>query len=212
MLSAPAPGEAGPVVHVVDDDAAVRESVALMLGRHGYRTETYPDAEALLAALAQLAPGCLVVDLRMPGMDGLALQQELLRRGCLLPTIMVTGHAAVAEAVRAMKAGAVDFLEKPYGEAALLGAVRAALARLEQGSQGEARRLQAAARLALLSPREREVLQALAEGQANKAIAASLGISPRTVEIHRARLMEKLGSRSLAEVLRIAIEGGLVAG
>lgn len=203
---------AQPVVHIVDDDPEVRESVALMLERHGLRTAVYPDAQALLDALGTLAPGCLVVDLRMPGMDGLALQQELLRRGCPLPTIIVTGHAEVAEAVRAMKAGAVDFLEKPYGAAALLAAVRTALARLDVETRDEQRRLQAAARLSALSPREREVLRALAGGQSNKAIAGELGISPRTVEVHRARLMEKLDSRSLAEVVRIAIEGGLGAG
>jgi two-component system response regulator FixJ len=202
----------GPVVHLVDDDIVQRHTAAVVLAHHGFSTRDYPDAEAVLAAFDSLAPGCLVVDLHMPGMSGLELQHALLKRGCTLPLIMITGHAQVAQAVEAMKAGAVDFLEKPFGEAALLGAVHKALSRLAEDSAGESRRGLARARLASLSPRESDVLRGLAAGHANKVIAAELGISPRTVEIHRARLMERLECRSLADVLRVAMEGGVLGG
>lgn len=205
-----------PIVHLVDDDAILRQTVAMLLSAHGIASQGYPSAEHLLQALDTLAPGCLVVDMCMPGMDGLALQQELIRRGCSLPLIMVTGHAKVASAVRAMKAGAVDYLEKPYAEETLLAAVRAAFVRLEQdtlrGALWGERRQAAAARLATLSPREYEVLRLMTDGLANKMIASELGISPRTVEIHRARVMEKLECRNLAEVLRLAIEAGVSGG
>lgn len=200
---------AAPVVHLVDDDEAVRGSLALMLDLFDHRTLTYASAEALLAA-PRLAPGCLIVDLCMPGMDGLALQSELAARGLPHPVIVVTAHADVRLAVRAMKAGAVDVIEKPYAADDIIGAVRSALARLEDARLHHVAAETAASRIALLTPRELEVLAQLVDGRANKAIAQVLGISPRTVEIHRAKIMEKLGCHSLAEVVRLALAAGLM--
>ncbi|MCW3474096.1 response regulator FixJ [Limobrevibacterium gyesilva] len=200
------------VVHVVDDDEAVRRSLALLLGSFGHSTCTYPSAEAFLAALDGIEPGCVIVDIRMPGMDGLGLQQELKRRGASLPVVVVTGHAEVALAVQAMKAGAVDFIEKPYSEEDILRAVAAALTRVVDEQHQRAVTDQAAARIAALTPRERDVLRRLVDGWPNKVIAHELGISPRTVEIHRANVMEKLGCRSLAEAVRIALAAGFGEG
>ena len=198
-----------PVVHVVDDDEAVRRSLALMLGSTGHRTATYAAAEDLIAELDHLAPGCAIVDIRMPGMDGLALLQHLTATGHTIPVIIVTGHADVALAVRAMKAGAVDFIEKPYTEEAMLRAVDAALARAADARQSRAAIDAATNRIAALTPRERDVLARLVNGSPNKVIAHELGISPRTVEIHRANVMEKLAARSLADVVRLALTAGI---
>jgi two-component system response regulator FixJ len=195
------------MVHIVDDDAAVRRSLALLLAAHGMAVRDYESAAALLAALP-LAPGCAILDLRMPGMDGIALLEALRQRGCLLPAMIVSGHADVRAAVGAMKAGAVDVIEKPYSEPAILRAVRGALA---QGTAGVDARLHdpaAALRVAVLTPRERDVLRGMVGGLPNKAIGMQLGISPRTVEIHRANLMEKLACRSLAEAVRLALQAG----
>ncbi len=195
-------------VHVIDDDDAVRRSLALLLSSHGVLAEMHASAEALLERLDTLRPGCLIVDIRMPGMDGLALQAELTRRQCALPVVIVTGHADVGLAVRAMKAGAVDFIEKPYSEEDVLRAVNHALERLANTQQSTASAEAAQARIVNLTPRERDVLGRLVEGRPNKVIAHELGISPRTVEIHRANMMEKLACRSLAEAVRIAITAG----
>ncbi len=199
---------AGMVVHVVDDDEAVRRSLAMLLRSFGLVAITHSSAEAVLEVLPTLRPGCLVVDIRMPGMDGLALQQELSDRGCRLPVIVVTGHADVGLAVRAMKAGAIDFIEKPYSEEDVLRAVTAALSRMADARQSVATEEAAQARIKGLTPRERDVLGRLVDGRPNKVIAHELGISPRTVEIHRANLMEKLGCHSLAEAVRVAITSG----
>ena len=199
---------AQPIVHVVEDDEAVRRSVALLLASFGYESETYSSAEAFLEALEGLRPGCAVVDIRMPGMDGLALQEELQRRGATIPVIVVTGHGDVSLAVRAMKAGAVDFIEKPYTHADLSRAVSAAIARFEGDRQQHEATLAAEGRVTALTPRERDVLRLLVNGRPNKVIAHELGISPRTVEIHRANVMEKLGCRSLAEAVRLALSAG----
>ena len=193
------------VVHIVDDDEAVRGSLALLLGSFGLPSETHVSAEAVLEQLPTLAPGCCVLDIRMPGMDGLELQAELLRRGCTLPVVVVTGHADVGLAVRAMKAGALDFIEKPYSEEDVLRAVHAALTHTVDTRHTSAIAEAAQGRIANLTPRERDVLGRLVQGRPNKVVAHELGISPRTVEIHRANLMEKLGCRSLAEAVRIAI-------
>jgi two-component system response regulator FixJ len=193
------------VVHIVDDDEAVRRSLALLLASFNIATETHACGEELLDKLAVLRPGCLVVDIRMPGINGLELQEELTRRGCRLPVVIVTGHADVGLAVRAMKSGAVDFIEKPYSEEDLLRAVTAGLTLLADSRHSVTAEDQARGLVARLTPREREVLERLAAGMPNKVIAHELRISPRTVEIHRANLMEKLGCRSLAEVVRIAI-------
>lgn len=196
------------VVHIVDDDAAVRRSLALMLGSAGHATRTYESAEAFLAGSDAAAPGCAIIDIRMPGMDGLALQQELNARDVPIPVVIVTGHGDVALAVQAMKAGAVDFIEKPYAEADMLRAVEAALEREADERQQRAASETATARIATLTPRERDVLRLLVAGWPNKVIAHELGISPRTVEIHRANLMDKLACRSLAQAVRMALAAG----
>jgi two-component system response regulator FixJ len=202
----------GRVVHVVDDEDAVRRSLGLLLESADYEVQLYSGAQALLAACGMdgqsLAPGCLVLDVRMPGMDGLTLMEELAKRGVVVPVVVVTGHADVPLAVRAMRAGAVDFLEKPYTEERLLEAVEKALTADTQASQRRVEIMKALQQVAILSPREREVLQALVDGKANKVIAYELGISPRTVEVHRANLMDKLGARSLPELVRIGLAAG----
>jgi len=194
---------AAATIHVVDDDEAVRRSLALLLGSFGHATRTYASAEDLLAGLDVLEPGCAVIDIRMPGMDGLALQHALQARGSTMPIVIVTGHADVAVAVQAMKAGAVDFIEKPFEEQAILDAVRAALERC--GDEGDGDRAAVVGKLALLSERERQVLDGLISGHANKTIAHNLGISPRTVEVYRANLMAKMQAKSLSELIRMAI-------
>ena len=199
----------GPVVHVIDDDDAVRRSVALLLDSFAHPAITYASAEAFLEVFETVQPGCVLIDIRMDGMDGLALQQELQRRGSTMPVVIVTGHGDIGLAVQAMKAGAVDFIEKPYSEDELMRAVDAALVRLQGTRQQEAASSLAAARLGLLTPRERDVLRLLVEGRPNKVMAHELGISPRTVEIHRANVMDKLGCRSLAEAVRIALVNGV---
>jgi len=171
------------VVHIVDDDEAVRGSLALLLNSFGLLTATHASAEAVLEQLPSLRPGCLVVDIRMPGMDGLGLQAELTRRGCTYPVIVVTGHADVGLAVQAMKAGALDFIEKPYSEDDVVKSVRVALSRTADVFQTTANTEAAQGRIAHLTPRERDVLSRLVEGRPNKVVAHELGISPRTVEI-----------------------------
>lgn len=200
------------VVHVVDDDTAVRRSLAMLLRSSGHQVETYGSAEALLQAAEAsggLDAGCIVLDVRMPGMDGLSLMEVLSRRDIRLPVVMVTGHGDIPLAVRAMRAGALDFVEKPYSEERILEAVGVALASAREADQQRLLAVQAQAKVGALSPREREVLAALVEGKANKVIGFELGISPRTVEVHRANLMEKLGVRSLPEAVRIGLAGGL---
>jgi len=199
------------VVHVVDDDTAVRRSLAMLLRSAGHQVETYGSAEALLEAAetARLAHGCIVLDVRMPGMDGLSLMEVLSRRDIHLPVVVVTGHGDIPLAVRAMRAGALDFVEKPYAEERILEAVGSALVSSRQVDRQRLLALQAQAKVGALSPREREVLAALVEGKANKVIGFELGISPRTVEVHRANLMEKLGVRSLPEAVRIGLAGGV---
>ena len=192
------------MVHVVDDDPAVRESLALLLDAAGFSVRTHPDAESLLAAAEMLTPGCVLTDVRLPGMDGLALQRQLAARGVTVPVVVMTGHADVPLAVAAMKAGAVDFLQKPFAEAELLAVLRQALARAAEAAAEAAAAAAAAALLASLTPREHEVLAELVAGHPNKVIAQHLGASPRTIEVHRARVMEKLGVHSLPELVRLA--------
>jgi FixJ family two-component response regulator len=192
-------------VHVVDDDAAVRKALSLLMRSAGLQTTTYASAEEFLARYAPGAPGCIVLDIRMPGMSGLELQQTLAARRCATPIIMLTGHGSVPMAVRAMKAGAVDFLEKPFQAGSLLALVEKSLQRDARMRREQTRRAEVAQRLARLTPREREVMAHLVLGKMNKAIAADLGISTRTVEIHRARIMRKLGVRSLAALMRLAL-------
>jgi len=196
-------------VHLVDDDEAVRRSASLMLRGQRLIVRTYASGAALLDGADALVPGCILLDVRMPDMDGLEVQAALGDRGIVLPVIIMTGHGDINLAVQAMKAGAVDFIEKPFGRATLLSALEQGFAKLDRASRRRARGEDAARRLAALTRRERDVLQGLARGHPNKAIANALGISPRTVEIHRAKLMSRLGVGSLSELLRLAFAAGL---
>jgi FixJ family two-component response regulator len=199
-----------PIVFVVDDDRAMRESLRWLLESVGLTVRTYANAADFLREYEPTQPGCLVLDVRMPGMSGLDLQADLVRRGAGLPTIVVTGHAEVPMAVRAVKAGAVDFIEKPFSDQLLLDRVRQALEidRLER--EVRRRREEARRRLELLTTREREVLMLVAAGKANKEIAAELGLSPKTVEVHRSHVMSKMSVDSLAELIRVAILAGAI--
>ena len=192
------------LVHIVDDDGAVRRSVAFIVKTSGHQVESYESGAELLKKAAHLRDGCILLDIRMPGMDGLEVQQALHERGVGLPVIIMTGHGEVALAVKAMKAGAVDFIEKPFEKEILLSSLEEGFRRLSRGEASEDRRKDADVRLQALTSRERDVLDGLAAGLPNKTIAYDLGISPRTVEIHRANLMSKLAVRSLSEALRIA--------
>lgn len=192
------------LVHLVDDDAAIRRSVGFMLKTSGHRVESYESGSDLLRALSHLEDGCILLDIRMPVMDGLEVQQALQEKGVRLPVIIMTGHGDVGLAVRAMKAGAVDFIEKPFEKQALLASLDEGFGRLSRKEATGERQKDAELRLRGLTPREHDVLEGLAQGLPNKTIAYDLGISPRTVEIHRANLMTKLGVRSLSEALRVA--------
>jgi two-component system response regulator FixJ len=192
------------IVHVVDDDAGVRRSLERLLSSAGFAAVSYPTPESILEAAPGLAAGCILLDVQMPGMDGLTLQAELRARGGGLPVIVMTGQGDVATAVRAMKAGAADFIEKPFSDEVLVTAIEAALGKV--GQIGRDRDAAAAAqRIATLSPREREVLEGLVGGRSNKEIAFDLGISIRTVEVHRSRMMERLDVRQFAEAIRLAV-------
>jgi two-component system, LuxR family, response regulator FixJ len=197
------------LVYVVDDDEAVRESLSALLEANSYTVRTFELARDFLGAAPTLRPGCLVADIRMPEMDGLQLQRELTARAFKFPLIVITGHGDVPLAVRAMKVGAIDFIEKPFAAAAMVASVNAALARLAAAAREDPLAATALSRLALLSRREREVLQGLLAGLPNKSIACDLAISPRTVEIHRARVMDKMGARSLSELIRVSLAAGL---
>lgn len=196
--------EALHLVHLVDDDEAIRRSAGFMLKTSGFHVRTYESGVELLKAAPDLEPGCILLDIRMPGMDGLEVQESLKSRGVALPVIIMTGHGDVSLAVQAMKAGAVDFIEKPFEKAVLLSAIDQGIERLNRSSANRERADEAAVKLQALTPRERDVLDGLARGLPNKTIAYDLGISPRTVEIHRANLMTKLEVRSLSEALRLA--------
>jgi FixJ family two-component response regulator len=204
------PPDPQPIVFVVDDDRAMRDSLRWLLESIGLSVRTYATATEFLDDHDPAQPGCLVLDVRMPGMSGLDLQTELAQRGAELPTIVVTGHAEVAMAVRAVKAGAIDFIEKPFSDQLLLDRVRQALEIDRQSREIRMRREEARRRLASLSAREREVLGLVAAGKANKEIAAALGLSPKTVEVHRAHVMAKMAVDSLAELIRVALLAGAI--
>ncbi len=195
------------IVHVIDDDEALRDSLEFMLDAAGLNARSWHSAVSFLAALPELAPGCIVTDVRMPDMNGLELVQRLKALGRTDPIIVITGHADVPLAVEAMKAGVLDFIEKPFDNQRLLAAVRAALARApgHGGVEDAAVVRDIAERLASLSMRERQVLDGLVAGHANKVIAYDLDISPRTVEVYRANVMTKMRARSLSELVRLAI-------
>jgi two-component system, LuxR family, response regulator FixJ len=193
-------------VVVIDDDEAVLDSLRVLLKAEGFEVETFDRAGAFLERAERRSPGCLVTDVRMPDMDGLQLLQALSTRGPLPAVIVITGHGEVPLAVQAMKLGAHDFIEKPFDPHALLTSIRNALATCARPAATSPDILR---RLELLTPREREVLEQLVIGRSNKMIARELTISPRTVEIHRARVMEKIGAESLSQLVRIALMAGI---
>ncbi len=198
-----------PLVHLVDDEDAIRRSAGFMLKTSGYRVRPFASGVELLKQARALEPGCILLDIRMPGMDGLEVQLALREQGVALPVIIMTGHGDISVAVSAMKAGAVDFIEKPFEKEVLLSALEQGFSRLRKEERNRERAEQAGLRIASLTPRERDVLEGLAQGLPNKTIAYDLGLSPRTVEIHRANLMHKLGVHSLSEALRIAFAAGM---
>ncbi len=195
------------LIFVVDDDDDVRDSIRILLEAAGFAVKDYGSAKAFLADKITVGH-CLIADIRMPEMDGLELQEEVVKRKLGLPVIVITGHGDVPLAVRAMKAGAVDFIEKPFDEEILLTSIRRAL---ELGSKTRSEAAEAAAAerlLALLTPRERNVLDQLVIGRSNKVAAYELGISPRTIEIHRAHIMDKMNARGLSDLVRVALAAG----
>ena len=191
-------------VHIVDDDEAVRESLRFLLELEGMEVRTYESATSFLDAPTS-ASGCVLTDFRMPLMDGLQLQEALSARGALLPVVVMTGHGDVPMAVRAMTAGAVDFLEKPFEDTQLLDAVNRALDANRRALQADASHAEAAQRIALLTLREHEVLNLLADGKSSKEIAKILGTSPRTIDVHRARVFQKLQASTLPELVRLVL-------
>jgi two-component system, LuxR family, response regulator FixJ len=193
------------VVHIVDDDEAVRQSLAFLLGTAGIPVRVYDSATSFLGSLATLQAGCLITDVRMPDMTGIELLQRLRAEDVKVPVIVITGHGDIPLAVEAMKCGAIDFIEKPFDEEAILSAVHAAEDRAKKLGPRSAEEAQVAARLASLSERERQVLDGLVAGNANKTIAYELGISPRTVEVYRANLMSKMQAKSLSELIRMTL-------
>lgn len=197
------------LIHIVDDEEAIRRSASFMLKTSGFAVETWPSGAAFLKEVRHAAFGCILLDVRMPEIDGLEVQSQLAERGVTMPVIILTGHGDVSIAVRAMKNGAIDFLEKPFEKAALLAAIDAAFQRVEAADSADVRAGEAQVVLGALTTREREVLDGLAKGLPNKTIAYDLGISPRTVEVHRANLMSKLDVRSLSDALRIAFAAGM---
>jgi len=196
------------IVHLVDDDEAVRRSAGFMLKTSGYQVKSYVSGVELLKE-RDIEAGCILLDVRMPEMDGLQVQRALQERGLTHPVIVMTGHGDVSVAVQAMKTGAVDFIEKPFEKSVLIEAIDEGFSRIEHADRSRVRAEEARVRLQVLTPREHDVLQGLVRGHPNKTIAYDLDISPRTVEIHRANLMSKLGVASLSEALRVAFAAGL---
>ncbi len=197
-------GEA--VVHVIDDDKAVRRSIAFLLAANDIPARIYESAQGFLDILEPDAAGCVLCDVRMPGMDGIELLQALRARGIAMPFVVMTGHADVAMAVRAMKGGAMDFIEKPFEEGALLAVLSKGLEQGAADSERAHRKGALGERLRRLTPRERQVLEHIAAGKPNKIIAHELGLSPRTVEVHRANLMDKMEARNASDLVAIFLE------
>jgi two-component system response regulator FixJ len=198
------------VVHVIDDDQAMRESLAFLLSTVGLEVQTYESAVAFLKVAREVDAGCVITDVRMPELSGVDLLRQLRELKLAIPVIVITGHGDVPLAVEAMKIGALDFLEKPFDDEVLLASVRSALSQLDQDQKRRAERGEIEARLASLSNRERDVLEGLVAGHANKQIAYDLGISPRTIEIYRANLMTKMQAASLSDLVRMALIAGIV--
>lgn len=199
-------------VHIVDDDPAVLQSLFFMLRTEEIECTSHSSAEDLLQALDGLADGPILLDLRLGGMSGQELQRELHRRDCHMPVVIITGHGDVASAVATMKEGAIDFLQKPFSKSELMDALEAAEGAMEQDLHEPAAKAEACQMVEQLSPRERQVLEGLAHGKANKTIAFDLGISPRTIEIHRANAMKKLNVRTLPDMLHLAFLAGVMDG
>jgi two-component system response regulator FixJ len=197
------------LVHLVDDEESLRRSTSFVLKTSGYSVITYASGAAFLKEAAHAEPGCILLDVRMPELDGLDVQRMLHERGIAMPVIVFTGHGDISIAVQAMKLGAVDFIEKPFEKAKLLSSLEVAFDRLRDKNRQAVAASEASVRIAALTGRERDVLGGLARGNPNKTIAYDLGISPRTVEVHRANLMQKLEVRSLSDALRIAFAAGL---
>jgi two-component system, LuxR family, response regulator FixJ len=202
--------QAVPLVHVIDDDEAIRESVEFLLKTAKIKVQTHHSAEAFLAELPDLTASCVITDVRMPGVSGVELLHRLKERNISVPVIVITGHGDVPLAVEAMKVGAADFLEKPFDDDLLLASVRSALKQQDAENKRRTERSDVEGRLNALSPRERDVLGGLVAGRANKQIAFDLGISPRTVEIYRANLMNKMQAGSLSELVRLALIVGIL--
>lgn len=202
------PDVRSPTVYVVDDDASTRELLAWLMKRHGIAAEVFPDARGFLDTYRSDSPGCLVLDLNMPGMSGLDLQRHLNEQGVFLPIIFLSGRADVPNAVRAVKEGAIDFIEKPFDYRRVVALVQECLARDARARAGRERTRALTGRLALLTQREREVLEQVVAGRLNREIAELLGISIKTVEAHRARLMEKLEVNSVAELVQVKLSAG----
>ncbi|MEW8524381.1 MAG: response regulator transcription factor [Candidatus Thiodiazotropha endolucinida] len=198
-----------PTVFVVDDDQAMRNSLKWLIESVSMQVETFESADAFIKSYYPGRSGCLLLDVRMPGMSGLELQEYLRANQIAIPVIIITGHGDVPMAVRAMKSGAVDFIEKPFNDELLLESIRYALALDVKQRDMQKQRAEIATRLARLTPREHEVMVMVTNGKANKEIASSLGVSAKTVEAHRARVMEKMQANSLAELVRMAISANL---
>ena len=196
-------------VYIVDDDEAIRLSLTFLLRTAGMPSRAFDSALTFLREVEALAPGCIITDVRMPGMDGLELVRRLKDKNLPHTAIVITGHGDIPLAVEAMKAGAADFIEKPFKDEALLAAVRAALNVEEKAAQTHAAQRRYQDVFSALSPREQEVLRSVVEGKTNKVIAYDFGISPRTVEVHRANMMMKSGARSLSELVRMALLAGI---
>jgi two-component system response regulator FixJ len=193
------------VVHLIDDDEAVRQALAFLLATAGHAVRVYDSAESFLQVAHIAQPGCIVSDVRMPGLDGIALLRKLKEIGITLPVVIMTGHADVPLAVEAMKGGAVDFIEKPFDDEVLLSAIRLALSHHGETGQRDAEQARIRAGIDALSGRERQVLDGLVAGHPNKTIAYDLALSPRTVEVHRANVMIKMGASSLSDLVRMAL-------
>ncbi len=199
-------GRAQGPVFLIDDEAGVRQALASMLSTYDFAVEAFASADAFLAAHGNVDGGCVVADVRMPGMSGLELQEELNRRGAIIPVIFISGHGDIPMAVEAIQHGAFDFLQKPFRDQDLIDRVQRALAADNANRQSLAQRDVLRQRYGSLTPREQEVLVLVTKGKANKVMAGDLGVSQRTVEIHRARVMEKMGAHSLAQLVRMTID------
>jgi two-component system response regulator FixJ len=197
-------------VYVIDDDAAMRDSLDFLLGAADFHVTLFESAQNFLNTLPTIDFGCVVSDVRMPGIDGIELLKHLKASGSLLPVVIMTGHGDVPLAVEAMKLGAMEFLEKPFEDDRLIGMIETALKRAEPGIKSEAVALEIQTRIASLSPRERQVMDGLIAGLSNKLIAREYDISPRTIEVYRANVMTKMQAASLSELVRLALRGGLL--